>query len=224
MNPGKLFQKIGHSVATREKGIPFLIGIDGAAGSGKTMFAKAFTEHLRDMGEHVIEASVDGFHNERATRYRQGRNSAVGYYEDAFNYQLMIDRLLGPIKMIRKTCQRVAFDCLNDREHLQIEDVMPDSILVMEGVFLFRPVLGRYWDMKIFLDVGHKEIMSRVVSREKDQKALGSFTEIKKVYEKRYIPAQHMYYDEVHPKEQADVVIDNNDYGNPILVSNHQII
>jgi len=62
---------------------PVRVGIDGVDCSGKTMLADELIEPLQSHDREVIRASIDGFHNAREMRHRQGRGSPRGYYEDS---------------------------------------------------------------------------------------------------------------------------------------------
>ncbi|HEV8368429.1 MAG TPA: hypothetical protein VGQ39_10805 [Pyrinomonadaceae bacterium] len=46
----------------------------------------------------------------------------------------------------------------------------------------------------------------------------GDVEEVRRRYEQRYIPGQKLYFDQCHPRERANVVIDNNEEWNPVLV------
>jgi uridine kinase len=48
------------------------------------MFADELAAALGRAGRPVLRASVDDFHRPRAERYRRGRESAVGYWLDAY--------------------------------------------------------------------------------------------------------------------------------------------
>jgi pantothenate kinase len=64
---------------------PVRVGIDGVDCEGKTMLADELVKPLQARGREVIRASIDGFHNPREIRHRQGRSSPRGYYEDSFD-------------------------------------------------------------------------------------------------------------------------------------------
>jgi len=76
---------------------PLKVAIDGRCAAGKTLLADALAPLVRACGFDVVRPSVDGFHYPRAYRYRQGENSAVGYYEDAFDYPSIVAHLLQPL-------------------------------------------------------------------------------------------------------------------------------
>lgn len=63
------------------------IAIDGPDGAGKTHFADNLAELLHSRYQrHVVRVSVDHFHNVRELRYRQGRYSPRGFWEDSYDY------------------------------------------------------------------------------------------------------------------------------------------
>ncbi|WP_093394809.1 nucleoside/nucleotide kinase family protein [Halopseudomonas xinjiangensis] len=73
------------------------VAIDGADGAGKTRFAASLAHRLDAWGVGVMRASVDGFHQPRAVRYRRGRYSAEGFYSDSYDYPALKRLLLDPL-------------------------------------------------------------------------------------------------------------------------------
>lgn len=202
-----------------KKDSPVLVGIDGVDASGKTTMADSIAKGLCDSGRQIIRASIDGFHNSKATRYRRGRSSPIGYYQDSFNYPLLIEALLKPLSSGNLKYREAAFDYRTDKKvDISIKKAADDAILVMDGIFLFRTELIGYWDVKIFLDVGFEVILQRALKRAKDQGSLESEKDIMNAYNQRYIPGQKLYLQEANPREKADVLINNNDYENPVIV------
>ena len=63
-----------------------LVAVDGVDGAGKSTFADELARVLRGSARTVIRASVDSFHHPRAIRYRQGRDSPQGFFEDSYDY------------------------------------------------------------------------------------------------------------------------------------------
>ena len=131
------------------------VGIDGVDGAGKTVFGDELAAALIARGRRVIRASVDGFHNPRALRYRQGRNSPQGYFEDSYNYAQLRAALLDPLSPGGSGRYRTAaFDHRSDAAvDMPEAQAAPGDILVLDGIFLHRPELRGYWDFSIFLDV-----------------------------------------------------------------------
>ena len=126
------------------------MGIDGVDASGKTTLAGELADELEKSSRPIIQASVDDFHNTKSIRCAKGENSPEGYYYDSFNYKAMTEVLLDPLSSGKVQYKTAIFDYRTNLEVvLPIETADRDSILVMEGIFLFRPELINYWDIKI---------------------------------------------------------------------------
>ena len=193
---------------------PIRVAIDGVDAAGKTNLADEFAKELKIYDRQVIRASIDGFHNPKEIRYSKGRNSPAGYYLDSFNNQAIIQNLLAPLgpggnRLFKKT----TFDFRSDKAiTTPVELADNAAVLIMDGVFLLRPVLVDCWDFKIFLDVDFDITLQRAIERDS---FMGSEAEIVSKYNERYIPGQKLYLKEAKPKQKADIVIDNNDLLNP---------
>jgi uridine kinase len=210
-----------HALADLVEGIvclhPVRVAIDGADAAGKTVLADELGAVLADRGRDVIRASIDGFHRPRAERYRRGRDSPIGYYEDSFDYQLVRRILLDPLGPGGdRTYRTKAFDHRVDQpDRDRPATARANSILLFDGIFLSRPELNPCWDFRIFVAVEFEEILRRVAVR--DLALLGSVGEVERLYRVRYIPAQQHYFDVARPAETADVVFWNDNPQSPTL-------
>jgi uridine kinase len=189
---------------------PLRVAIDGVDAAGKTTLADELVWPLQAQGKHVIRASIDGFHNPSAVRYRRGPDSAEGYYRDSFNYQALIDCLLKPLGPGGSLCyQTRVFDYRTDQKIESVAHVAnPNSVLLFDGVFLLRPELVDYWDFSVFMSVSFSTSLAR--AQERDLRLFGTREEVTRRYQERYIPGQELYLDECRPVELADLVVDNN--------------
>ena len=97
MRTDNLFNHLCEAILGYQKDSPILVGIDGVDAAGKTTVADRLAGRLEKSNRQIIRASIDGFHNPKAIRYRKGRDSPDGYYQDSFNLQLLIDKLLEPL-------------------------------------------------------------------------------------------------------------------------------
>lgn len=214
-----LFKHLGVAILGYQKDSPVLVAIDGVDASGKTILANGLAKRLEASSRQIIRASIDGFHNPRAIRYRRGRNSPVGYYHDSFNHQLIIDELLKPLGSGDLEYREAAFDHrIDDGVEVPRKKADRDAILIMDGIFLLRPELLSFWDIRIFLEAGFDVTVPRAIERERDEGSLSSEQEIIDQYHRRYVPGQKLYFQEAAPRDRADVLIDNTNYENPIIV------
>lgn len=213
MQQQELIRRLAEIVLFIKRNHPVRVGIDGVDAAGKTTLADSLAAYLKAQDKPIIRASVDSFHNPKSIRYQKGRNSPEGYYEDSFNNQAIIDNLLSPLgESGGLKHKKTIFDSkTNQKVAAPTETAKADSILIMDGVFLFRPELIRYWDLKIFLEVNFEKVIVRAKNRD------GSAQEILDRYRRRYIPGQQLYLRDAKPAEKADLVIDNNDFENPTI-------
>jgi len=201
---------------------PLRIAIDGVDTSGKTTLADELAESLKQYDRPIIRVSIDKFHRPKTDRYKKGVDSPEGYYEDSFNHELLVSRLLQPIGE-NKPFIKEAFDYRTDSPLVSKPlTAEKNAILLMDGVFLLRPELNPYWDLRIFLHVPFEIVIERAKVR--DAAYLGGEQQVEEKYLKRYIPGQKMYLDLVHPEEIADIVIDNTDFNNPSMDINKAIL
>lgn len=207
---------LAEKIISRKKDKPLKVGIDGRGAAGKTSIADDLGGILTAKGFDVLRPSVDGFHSPKEHRYRQGAYSATGYYEDAYNYQLIIDALLAPLsgKQFPVPCRLVAFDY---RKDMPVDspplNVGENTILLFEGLFLFRRELNAYWDYRILLSIDAQTSLSRALIR--DTESVGTPEEIRRKYAERYEPAWMLYEEREAPETKADVIIDHKEIAAP---------
>ena len=169
----------------------------------------------------MIRATIDSFHNPKKVRYQRGPDSPEGYYFDSFNYEVLKRDLLIPLGPDgdRHYCPAV-FNLKDDVPTNGAWYTAPtNAVLLFDGVFLLRPELILYWDFSIFLDVDFHISVSRAVQRDianGDQK--WDSDTLQKRYERRYVPGQQLYFREARPQQRASIIVDNNDYLNPVIV------
>ena len=186
---------------------PVRVAVDGRTASGKTTFADELAAELKASGRQLIRASVDGFHRPAAVRYRQGRLSANGYYEDARDYDAIRALLLDPLGPGGSLNYALgSFDLENDRPiEPHLHHAPSDAVLIVDGTFLQRPELRSAWDFVIFIDVPAEEARRRGMKR--DMTLLGGRENAAELYSKRYEPAFARYERECCPLDYADLVI-----------------
>jgi uridine kinase len=205
-------------VARKKQNKPLRVGIDGRGAAGKSTLADALGSALGGTGLNVLRPSVDGFHHPRERRYRKGEFSAAGYYEDAYNYQAVIEYLLEPLSgdVFPVLCRQVAHNWRTDMpETAPPITVDANSVLLFDGLFLFRRELNTYWDLRILLDIDYTTALARALERDKG--LLGEEELVRKKYDVRYEPAWMMYVDQERPQSKADIIVDNRDFMNPRL-------
>jgi len=195
---------------------PIRVGVDGRDGAGKTTFANHLSAALAGRDAEVYRASIDDWQQPANYRYRQGRYSPEGYYLDGFDYLSFRRELLDPFAEERR-CRLAAFDVESDRP-VEGASILagPNSILLVDGVFLLRPELRDCWELSIYLYVDPPTALERGIAR--DSARSGDADLERRLYKERYGPGQDLYELEAAPTRHADLVIDNTRPIEPVLV------
>lgn len=192
-------------------GRPVRVAVDGVDGSGKTTFADELAAVLRDLDRHVVRVSIDDFHHRRAIRYRRGRDSAEGYWRDAFDVDRFRADVLEPFgpggtRRFRRAAHELATDTVLDGPY---EHAADGTVLLADGVFLHRDELEPFWEFSVYLDVPFTISVPRMGRRD------GTAPDPDAPENRRYVDAQRRYLATCRPAERADVVIDNADLDRP---------
>lgn len=194
-------------------GLNKVVAINGVDAAGKTTFTTKLATKLKKKGYKVVIINLDDFLNERKVRYKD-KNEFKSYINYAFNLKKLENELLKPLKenMSVEALVRV-LDLENDKFLTKEYKIEKESIVLVEGVLLFRPPIVKYFDLKIFIDITNQEVIRRAVLRDgylfKDK--------IEERYNQKYIPIQEWYKDKYRPSQISDIIIDNEDYNNPII-------
>ena len=193
---------------------PVRVGIDGVDGAGKTCFADSLGTFLEAKNKHLIRSSIDYFHNPKTVRYKKGKSSPEGYFEDSFNVEKAKELILKPLgpggDLVYKTAY---FDYRTDSEvDSPTKKAGKDSILVFDGIFLHRPELVSFWDFSIFLNVSFKTSYARMAFRDSN-----CSDDPYDQTNRRYLKGQELYLERCKPKQKASLVIDNEDWSEPFF-------
>jgi uridine kinase len=206
-----IFDRILDEVLKRKvKDKAFVIGVNGIDGAGKTKFAESLEAYLNTKGYQTQLIQLDDFHNPKAIRYA-GKNQADNYYNKSFNIILVVEKLLAPLRRNSVFSTRLTLlDWRTDKYDIEREfSFNRNTIVIFEGVFLFRKELSPYIDYKVFLDIPFEESKRRAIIRDSE-------ADVKK-YDAKYLPAQAKYLEEYPPRKVADIVIDNTNWEYPTI-------
>lgn len=208
-------------LTTRLPGRPMVLGINGVDGSGKTTLARALAADLAAREFPVCLISVDDFHYPRSIRARRGALSPEGFRYDAINLAALADKALSPIAQAREFPVSIATavwsidaDAPVDRRAV----ISADTMVVVEGVFLFDCPVLPLLDLKVYVRADFETTLQRVQIR--DCHIFGSADAVVQRYRTKFIPGQRIYLQEVQPEQLADIVVDNDDFERPLIVKN----
>jgi phosphoglycolate phosphatase-like HAD superfamily hydrolase/uridine kinase len=206
-----IFEKISGEIDQRKPGNrPFVVGITGIDSSGKTLFTESLAKFLISKNRKVQVINLDDFHNPRQVRY-SGRNQADNYYHRSFNIQNIIENLMIPARQKGEhSVTLTLLDLLTDKYEIKKEySLKPETIILFEGVFLFRKELAEYIDFKVFLEIPFDESKKRAKTRDPEA--------VLNKYDRKYLPAQARYLKDYPPQEVADMIINNMNWEYPYI-------
>ena len=176
----------------------FVVGINGIDCSGKTTFAKSVSKYFTD---HKIEndyLDIDNFNN-RAIESETYKAFVSGSWDekDLNKYYKLIINYSDAIRAVS-----------------EYKKIYP--LVILEGIFIYKPQLADLFDLKIYLDInislGRKRFAKRR-SLKQDKRPL-------EIYDEIWMLSHIRYESEVHPKRISDFVIDYNDESKPVLREN----
>jgi uridine kinase len=208
---------VAENLAQRRVGHPLRVAVDGITAAGKSTLAAELVGALSAYGRAAVHLSTDDFHHPRARRYRQGRESARGYYEDSYDFATFRRDVLEPLGPGGTRRYRPASLDLETDEtvHPPVAQAAPDAIVVVDGSFLQVPALAAAWDEVVFVDT--TLAIARERGSRRDAQSFGGVEAAADALDRRYHAAARIYLDEVPAQARATVVIGNDDLDHPVL-------
>lgn len=216
MTRSAVLTEVARTICGRDPGHPIRVGIDGVCGVGKSTFGAELADHVEAQGRPVILVDSDGFHNVRAVRYRQGRDSARGYYEDAYDFESLRDLVLVPLGPGGSRTYAVRVHDLQTDARIREWSTEPaNAIVIFAATFLQRDGLRELWDEVIYLDITTEPAQRRGVARDAD--SLGGFHNALGAYTSRYTAACEIHLAEQDPRGRASIVVEHDDPRRPTV-------
>ena len=201
--------KILERRATTPETRSLLVGISGIDGSGKGYLAAQLEARLALHALTSATLNVDGWLNLPEKRF--DRNApAQNFYENAIRFDEFFEQLVIPLRD-RRSVHLVA-DFVEEtasRYRKHAYDFSDVSVVLVEGIFLFKPRYREYFDLTIWIDCSFPTALARAIDRA--QEGLSPASTIA-AYETIYFPAQRIHLDHDKPRENADLIFETNGY------------
>ena len=184
-----------------------LVGVSGIDGCGKGYFAAQLQAHLALHGVIPAVVNADGWLNLPHKRFDQNA-PAVNFYENAIRLDQFFSQLVLPLRDRRSIHLEADFveeTASGYRKHTY--DYQDVSVVLVEGIFLFKPQYRKYFDLAIWVDCSFPTALARAIDRA--QEGLSAANTIA-AYDTIYFPAQRIHLAQDKPRENADLIFEND--------------
>jgi uridine kinase len=204
-------EDVVRKILERRANIPesrsLLVGVSGIDGCGKGYLATQLRAHLALLGVIPAILNVDGWLNLPQKRFVQSA-PAVNFYENAIRFEQFFTQLVLPLRERRSI--HVVADVVEEtaseyRKHAYDYDDV--SVVLVEGIFLFKPQYRKYFDLAIWIDCSFPTALARAIDR--GQEGLSPANTIA-AYDTIYFPAQRIHLAQDKPRENADLIFEND--------------
>jgi uridine kinase len=183
---------------------PYIIGVAGGSGSGKTFFLKCFLHHFSS--EEVCLISQDDYYKPKETQ-QIDENGWIN-----FDLPDGIDdvKLLNDIKLLidGKSIEKMEYTFNVNEENARLLNITTAPIIIVEGLFVFHyPEIASLFDMKIFMDADEEITLNRRISRDEMERGY-SRDMVMYQWVNHVMPAYKQYL--LPHKESCQKIIMNN--------------
>lgn len=183
---------------------PFLVGLTGASGSGKTTFLR----HLSDAfsSEQLCIISQDNYYRSREDQVIDEHGVRNFDLPESINREEFfrdIQKLLSGESVLR---QEYTFN--NPLVTPKILTFEPRPIIILEGIFILHYAeIAELLDLKVFLHAKDTTALSRRIRRDQLERNY-PLEDVLYRYEHHVLPTYERY---IKPfRDQADIIINNN--------------
>ena len=218
-------EEVVRKILERRANIPesrsLLVGVSGIDGCGKGYLARQLQAYLALHGIIPAILNVDGWLNLPQMRFDRSA-PAVNFYENALRLDQFFSQLVLPLRDRRSIHLEADF----------VEETTPDyrkhtydyddvSVALIEGIFLFKAQYRKYFDLAIWIDCSFPTALARAIDRA--QEGLSPANTIA-AYDTIYFPAQRIHLAQDKPRENADLIFENDTFAKqPDLSRSKQI-
>ena len=166
-----------------------LVAIDGPSGAGKSTLAK----QLADAGDQTAVVSGDDFYRPASDDERRSWSPEEGVRK-YFDWERLEQEVLGPLSRTGR-CRYQRYDWSSGKlsEAMQLPNA---HVVLVEGVYSFRPELRRYYDFSIMVTTPAAERLRRWKERGDPEEQI-----------KRWNASEELYFESTHPEEAAEMIV-----------------
>jgi uridine kinase len=184
---------------------PYVIGIAGGSGSGKTFFLKCFLEHFTD--NEVCLVSQDDYYIPVAHNMTKEENKLYNFdLPSTIDYAHFEDDIAKLIN--NQTVTKLEYTFNNPDAIPKMMEIKPAPILIVEGLFIlhFKKIASQL-DMTIFIEADEEVALQRRLKRDLLERGY-SHDDAQYKWTNHVVPAYNEYL--LPYREGCDKLIINN--------------
>jgi len=184
---------------------PFIIGIAGGTGSGKTFFLKCFLQHFTE--SEVCHVSQDDYYIPVAHTMTKEENMLYNFdlpsTIDHEHFEDDINRLINGETIVKKE-----YTFNNPDIEPRMLEIKPAPIMIVEGLFIlhFRKIASSL-NLKIFIEADNDIALARRIKRDGVERGY-SYEDVMYRWVNHVVPGYNEYL--LPYKGECDQVVTNN--------------
>lgn len=183
---------------------PYVIGVAGGSGSGKTFFLNCFLNHFTE--EEVCLVSQDDYYipvGEMTAEENRLHNFDLPTCFEIEQFEKDVNQLLS-----FQTVYKKEYTFNNPNAIPKILEIKPAPILIIEGLFIYHyPNIDSVFDYRIFMDADVEIALERRLRRDLHERGY-SEEDVMYKWENHVMPA---YIEFLLPhRQRCDMVINNS--------------
>lgn len=184
--------------------IPYLIGITGGSGSGKTTFINELRGAFSEKELCII--SQDDFYRPREEQHTDSQGIKNFDLPSSIDGDAFVEEVK---KLIAgQTVERVEYTFNNEKAKPKLLVFHPAPVIIVEGIFVFHfEKIMELLDLKIFLHAKENLKVIRRIKRDQVERNY-PLEDVLYRYEHHVLPTFERYIEPY--REEADLIVNNN--------------
>lgn len=183
---------------------PFIIGITGGSGSGKTTFIKRLREYFQDREICII--SQDEYYRPR----EEQKSDDIGIKNFDLPFSIDHQQFIKDLKKVSKgeVVKKEEYTFNNENKSAGWIEYHPAPVIIIEGLFVFyNEEIRNFIDLKVFIYAKENLKVIRRIKRDQMERNY-PLEDVLYRYENHVLPSyEHYIKPFIH---EADIVINNN--------------
>lgn len=183
---------------------PYIVGITGGSGSGKTTFIKNLTDLIGE--DNICTVSQDNYYIEKEKQ----PEDAKGIKNFDTPYSIDLEKFYQDIQKLKngEEVQIQEYTFNNSEATPKLLTFHPKKVIILEGIFVFHdPRVFEIIDLKLFIEAKAHLKLSRRIKRDNVERGY-DINDVLYRYENHVMPAYENY---IKPhKETVDLIVRND--------------